>query len=988
MAEPSTIHGLVAAQAAERPDAIAVQDGDRRLTYGELHAAASRLASLLVARGLRPGAPVLVSSPRTTVLPVTLLGVLIAGGAYIAADHRWPATRLAQVARHATMTVVVGTAAGADLPGALCLPDVIDGLAADRSRLASPPRVGGADPFCVIFTSGSTGEPKGVLTLHGGTALRLHDVDYAPLDRDTVTLQASPLPWDGLTLELWGPLVNGGRVLMHDGSPMTPRALRQARDQGVNTMFLTSSLFGSIVQDDIAALGGFRQLITGAERTSVRSVREFLRAHPDGRLLHIYGPAEATMYATTLQLTLDELAGLDDVPLGLVLPATTVTVRDESMRELPAGDVGEIFIGGAGVAAGYLGDEDLTAARFVLVDGERLYRTGDLGWFDQRRRLRFVGRKDRQVKLHGNRLELPEVEAAMRREPAVVEAHAVLHTPATGTARLVGHYTTVDATERSAAVRAKCAAHLPAYAVPAELRHHVRLPVTVNGKVDLRALAELPAETAPLSGDAVLARLQRLVSDVQGFVPRPDDNLTESGLDSLAAMRIAYRVSRDFNVAFELADLYAARSLAGTAERLPTLPALRPPAGPAGGLKPTHFEWWLREQLLPGDPGALILSAYRVTGGQVSATALAAAVQDLADRYDLLRARIEPTGDGPRIRVLPPGTVAPLLVDDTPVDLDTGLPERWLRPFDLESAPAWRVCLGTDASGAAVVGLVLHHWLVDGWSEGLLVADLGTAFQARDNGTEPAWPGPAATLDDLADDRTPAEPAAEVRRFWADLLAGVEQLPLLEPAAPATTAPGAWRLRCVPDAPGRLGAEDVQARLMAAWGAALAAMSYRGTYLVGAAYAARDRVSETAIGCHVELIPLPLAAVADASRNAVDIGVAWRAALRHRSLPLPEMLAGVPRDRRRRAVQTVFVVQTNPRPALDLGARRTVTRVDLPTIAPLYPIALECWPAGGAGVLVRLEWDRRLVDETWAEALRKHMVDALPRVGFREAPDS
>jgi amino acid adenylation domain-containing protein len=987
MAEPNTIHGLVAAQAAARPDAIAVAGNGHRLTYGELHAAASRLAALLLARGLRPGTPVLVSAPRTPVLPVTLLGVLIAGGAYIAADHRWPATRLAQVARHATMTVIVGAAAGADLPGALRLPDAVDELAAGQSPLASPPPVSGADPFCVIFTSGSTGEPKGVLTLHGGTALRLHNVDYAQLDRDTVTLQASPLPWDGLTLELWGPLVNGGRVLMHDGSPLTPRALRQARGQGVNTMFLTSSLFGSIVQDDIAALGGFRQLFTGAERTSVRSVREFLRAHPGGRLLHIYGPAETTMYATTLQLTLDELAGLDDVPLGLVLPATTVTVRDESLRELPPGDVGEIVIGGAGVAAGYVGDEALTAARFVLVDGERVYRTGDLGWFDPRHRLRFVGRKDRQVKLHGNRLELPEVEAAMRREPAVVEAHAVLHTPATGTARLVGHYTTVDATERSAAVRAQCAAHLPAYAVPTELRHHVRLPVTVNGKVDLRALADLPSESAPRSGDPVLARLQRLVSDVQGTVPRPDDDLVESGLDSLAAMRIAYRVSRDFNAAFELADLYSARTLTGIAERLPSLPALPAAAGPAGALKPTHFEWWLREQLQPGDPGALILSAYRVTGGQVSATALAAAVRDLADRYDLLRARIESTSDGPRVTVLPRGTVAPLLTDDTPVDLDGGLPDRWLRPFDLESAPAWRVCLGTDASGAAVVGLVLHHWLVDGWSEGLLVADLGTAWAARENGTEPAWSTPAATLDELAGERTPAEPAADVRRFWADLLAGVEQLPLAEPPVPATAAPGAWRLRCVSDTPGRLTAEDIQARLMAAWGASLAAMSYRGTYLVGAAYAARDRVSETAIGCHVELVPLPLAAVADARRNAADIRKAWRAALRHRSLPLPEMLAGVRRDRRRRAVQTVFVVQTNPRPTLDLGAERTVVRVDLPTVAPLYPLALECWPAEAGSVLVRLEWDRRLVEESWAEALRKHMADALPRVGFREAPD-
>ncbi|TCO61171.1 AMP-binding protein [Actinocrispum wychmicini] len=991
-ARGATMHGLVAEQAAARPDAIAVRDAGGELTYRELHTAAGRVAALLAARGLRSGQLVLVSAPRSLSLAVVLLGVLTAGGAYIAADHRWPPVRLRQVARHASMTLVVGAAAGADLPDALCLPDCVEELGTGQPPMASAPRVSGDDPFCVIFTSGSTGEPKGVLTLHGGTALRLHDVDYARLDQDTVTLQNSPLPWDGFTLEMWAPLVNGGRVLMHDGSPITPRTLRQARDQGVNTMFLTGSLFSSIVQDDIGALGGFRQLFTGAERTSVRGVRDFLLAYPGNRLLHIYGPAETTLYATTLQLTLDQIDGLDDVPLGLSMPETTVTVRDTSLATLPDGEVGEICVGGAGLAAGYVGDQELTAARFVHVDGQRLYRTGDLGWIDGDHRLRFVGRMDRQVKLRGNRLELPEVEAAMHREPAVVEAHAVLQTSAAGTASLVGHYTTVDGTERSAAVRARCVAALPAYAVPTELRHHVRLPVNANGKVDLSALADLPAPAGLLVRDPVLGRLQRLVAEVSGRVPDVRENLVESGLDSLTAMRVAFRVSRDFAVAFTVSDLYTAGSLAATADRLSTLAPLSVGARPVADLKPTYFDWWLREQLLPGDPAALAPSVYRITSGRPSTTALADAVRDLADRHDLLRARMEQTPDGPRLTFLPQASVCPLQTDDEPVDLGSGLPPHWLAPFNLERAPAWRVCFGREPAGTAVVALVPHHWLVDGWSESLLVTDLGLAWRARADGREPVWPGPVVEAGDEYPAQTRARSELETRKFWTDRLAGVERLPLAAPTVPAGISPsvvGRWCSRFVdssarPELAGGPVAEAVQARILAAWGAALAVMSCRGRYVVGVAYAARDQVSAAAIGSHVELIPVPVAAVTDASRNAAEIAETWRSALEHRSLPLPEMLAGMSRDHRHRALQTVFALQTNPRPELDLGPEWTTEPVDLPTAAPLYPLALEVWLDADGAVTVRLEWDSRCLDETWAEAIRKHLAAAMPRVGFRE----
>ncbi|HEV2374810.1 MAG TPA: AMP-binding protein [Streptosporangiaceae bacterium] len=987
---PETIHDSVIQQAAARPDAIAVQRGEEALTYGELVAAAGATAAGLIDRGTGPGDLVLVTAPRSFAMVTTLLGVLMAGGAYIAADERWPAATLERAHGMAATSLRLGSAGqDATLPGAIQVPDQV--CAADGSRgRTGLPVIHGSDPCCVFFTSGSTGEPKGVLALHRGTLTRFRDVPYAPFDEQTVTLQLSPLPWDGLTLELWSPLIHGGRVVLHDGGPVTPHVMHRARDSGVNTIWLTSSLFSGLVEDDISSVGGFRQLMTGGERISLHHVRKFLGAHPGTALLAGYGPVETTAFATTYPLTASSLAGLDDIPLGFPLPRTTVTVRDGAHREAPAGTVGEICIGGEGLAAGYLGDPELTAAKFIEADGERLYRTGDYGWFDQAGRLRFAGRRDRQVKIRGNRIELYEVENAMRAVPSVVEAFAVAEEAIDGASVLVGHYTTTDGAERPAAVRSSCAARLPSYAVPGRLRHHACLPLTRNGKVDVRALTGpgLDALT-PLSDVPEVARLQQIVAGIQGRRPGADEDLGEAGMDSLSAMRIAYQTSVAFGVVFEVSDLYRLRRLSTIAVQLPSLPLASQQAGDDTELTGQQLDWWLREQVRPGDPGALVACAFRIVEGEISAETLAAAIGLLTEEHPALRTRIDYTPAGLRLAPMAPGTQAPVETCDDPTDFASGLPESWYRPFDLERGPAWRVCLGRDTAGAQVVVLILHHVLIDGWSESLLVKELGRAWRVVTGqiaGRPPVAPrGPVRVR--------PAVAQADPKPFWAHQLAGTTQLPLAPggPACADRTSVGRWFLnvdagRCDPgDLAGQIladrpAAEVVQARLLAAWGRALAAAGERGRYAVGVAYAGRDHVPEDELGCFVELLPVVLDTDASPRGAAASVARRWLGALEHRSLPLPEMLGAAGGVRGGNGLQTVFLLQTNPPAELHLGHAIKTERLELSTAAPLFPIAVEVWLRDG-GYTIRLEWDRKQVDDGWAERMHHHYAAAIADLG-------
>ncbi|SER22394.1 amino acid adenylation domain-containing protein [Actinokineospora terrae] len=476
---------LVARQAGRVPGAVAVRFRDRAVTYRELDRAANGVAWRLREAGVRQGAVVGVAMGRTPEFVVVLLGVLKAGGAYLPIDAGWPAARLATMVGLASVRVVITDAATE-----VVLPEHVTHLRFHASSRDDGPEVavdpGGA--AVVNFTSGSTGEPKGVLITHRGITSLLFPGDFLDLSADTVLLAHMSPSFDGMTVELWGPLLHGGTCVLFDGAFPSAARLRAAiRDNKVNTLTLTAALFNVVVDSAPDLLDPLSALVIAGEPQSPRHVRAAHARVPGLPIINAYGPTETTVIATTFPIA--ELAPeATSVPIGRALPHREVAILGPDLRRVARGEVGEICVSGPGVALGYVGRPDLTADRFVTVEGRRVYRTGDLGRLTASGDIEFLGRADRQVKLNGQRIELEEVEHALVAHPDVWQAVALVH--GEGVTRAL-KAVLVTAGGVPDDLRGAVGAVLPAYMIPGDVRAVDALPLNQNGKVDRAALAAL-----------------------------------------------------------------------------------------------------------------------------------------------------------------------------------------------------------------------------------------------------------------------------------------------------------------------------------------------------------------------------------------------------------------------------------------------------------------------------------------------------------------
>ncbi len=490
----ATIPAMVAAQARRDPGAVAVIAGSERLSYSELVARAAEIGAALAARGVRPGDAVGVLAPRSVGLIAAQLGVLWAGAAYVPLDPLHPAARTGRALADAGARVALADPAlAAELPAGI---DRI-GLDASGSEPLQSPLAAAEGLAYVIYTSGSTGAPKGVEVTHRNVAHLVDDPGFADLGPGTTMLNAASPAFDASTLEIWGPLANGGTIAVLAEQP-SPDAVAAAIDaHGVTTAWLTAGLFHELVDHRPDCLANLRQLLAGGDVLSPRHVARALAALPaEARLTNGYGPTETTTFALTHDLRPSDAVG-STVPLGRPIQATTCEVLDPSGRAVPVGVAGELWIGGEGVARGYRGDPELSAERFQP-DSERpgacRYRSGDR----VRRRgdgtIEFLGRLDRQVKVRGVRVEPAEVESVLRDHPALANAAVVAaeHGPA-GRALLAYLVAAPGATPPTPAeLRAHATANLPAAMVPAAWVTLERLPLNASGKVDRD---RLPAPT-------------------------------------------------------------------------------------------------------------------------------------------------------------------------------------------------------------------------------------------------------------------------------------------------------------------------------------------------------------------------------------------------------------------------------------------------------------------------------------------------------------
>ncbi len=492
----STLPAQMLAQAALTPDAPAVRYDGRTLTYSELVGYAGRVSEALRAAGVRRGSVVAVLDRPSVRMIVVFLAILQAGGAYLPLDESNPHERNLFMVRDSGAGLVL-----ADDVRAEGHPEAFP-LSAVDSMLSVPlhgdeprglvPAATAMDAAYVMYTSGSTGTPKGIAIPHRAITRLVVGTDYVDLGRDDVVAQASNASFDAATFEIWGALLNGGLLI---GLPkeqlLISRELKGFIDEHrVTTLFLTAAVFHLHATESPASLEGLRNLLVGGDVMDASVSRALLEAGAPHRLLNAYGPTEATTFSTAHVVDRTSAAAAA-LPIGRPIANTLVRILDGPRRVAP-GEVGELHIGGDGLALGYVNRPSLTAERFVAdpwCDGGRLYRTGDLARWTSDGHVEFVGRADSQTKLRGFRIEPGEIETVLRGHELVRDAAVVVE--GEGEARRLVAYVAVRHPIGTAELRRHLVRVLPDHMVPATLIELPSLPLNANGKVDRARISEI-----------------------------------------------------------------------------------------------------------------------------------------------------------------------------------------------------------------------------------------------------------------------------------------------------------------------------------------------------------------------------------------------------------------------------------------------------------------------------------------------------------------
>lgn len=593
------VHDLVAAQARRTPKAIAVQCGAETLTYEDVDSMASGLAGHLVSIG-QAGATIGVAARRSIRLPIGLTGILKAGGSYMPLDPELPASALREMIATAAITHVLCDEGDRLLFEELGLSVLVHGEHHSGNQAALPDVPESALAY-VMFTSGSTGRPKAVAVPHRAVARLVCGQSFVDMGPDRTWLLHSPLSFDATTLEIWAPLCNGGRLVIQPDGPYSLRELGETiRQHRVDSLWITAGLFQLAASDCPEIFSPLSQLLTGGDVVSPDAVRRVMQVCPATRIVNGYGPTENTTFTCCGEIRADDL-DRRSIPIGVPIRGTTVFVLDHRMRRCPPGRIGELFAGGAGLANGYLGDARATAERFVdHPELGRLYRTGDLCRVLPDGRIEFAGRRDRQVKISGYRIELAEVEARVSSLPGVsAVAVAAMESQARG-AFLRAVVVLDGGSSRQDFARLKTAARavLPAYQLPAEWFLLTELPVTPNGKIDIAAIQQLAPDQGKLpdrpQDSAMELRIAAIFQEVLGH-PVDDHALDffSLGGDSLGALRALSLLESAFgvelsaslffgdssitNIARTVVDVLRNRRMTGS--RHPRLPLIQPGPG-------------------------------------------------------------------------------------------------------------------------------------------------------------------------------------------------------------------------------------------------------------------------------------------------------------------------------------------------------------------------------------------------------------------------
>jgi len=591
----NTVAELFEEVAVTHPNSTAVICDGRQLTYAELNVRANRLAHRLRRMGVGAETMVGCCIERSLELLVALAAILKAGGAYVPLDPLYPKDRLDFLLEDTgapvmlTQRALVSTVlAGRETPF-VCVDELDHTLQSTDDT--NPPAVGGPATLAyVMYTSGSTGQPKGVMVENRAIVRLVRNTNYCHFGDDGVFLQFAPISFDASTLEIWGPLLNGGRLVVTPPRASSLGELGKViREQGVTTLWLTAGLFNLMVEQRLEDLRHVRQLLAGGDVLSPWHVRMVLESLPHCRLINGYGPTENTTFTCCHTMLPGERVP-NPVPIGRPISNTQVYILDERLQPVPPGKTGELYASGDGVARGYLNNPDATAEKFVsnpfaLEADARMYRTGDLARWREDGVIEFLGRVDNQVKILGHRIEPGEIETVLRMHKDVKEICIVPHTEETGSKHLVAYYVPSDPSSSPPDLREFLRRKLPQYMVPGLFVPMTSMPLSPNGKVDRAAL---PAPVFAPENESAAAlpttQLQQTIIDLWKRILHIDwagidDNFFDLGGDSLLLVAVHSNLQKVLQTEIAVTDLFEFATVRTLAKHLCEKTSVSPSLG-------------------------------------------------------------------------------------------------------------------------------------------------------------------------------------------------------------------------------------------------------------------------------------------------------------------------------------------------------------------------------------------------------------------------
>jgi amino acid adenylation domain-containing protein len=771
IANNDSIHRQFETQVERTPDAVAVVFEDKQLTYEQLNRGANQLAHYLRALGVGLEVPVAICVERSMEMVLGILGILKAGGFYVPLDPAYPRDRLAFMLRDAKAPVLLTQEhLTAKLPEnglrIICLDR--DWKAISQENENNPATATTADNLAyVMYTSGSTGTPKGVSVTHRGVVRLVKEADYVKLDEKEIFLQFAPLCFDASTFEIWACLLKGAKlVIFPPHTPSLEELGHFIEESRVTILWLTSALFQPMADSHLESLGSVRQLLAGGDVLSAAHAKRVFDRLPSCRLINGYGPTESTTFTCCYPvISAEKIAA--SVPIGRPIANTEVYVLDGHFNPVPIGVSGHLYIGGDGLARGYLNNGALTAEKFIPnpfsdQPGARLYHTGDLARYLTDGNIEFLGRKDYQVKIRGFRIELGEIEALLGQHPAVEQAVLLAREDLPGDKRLVAYLLLRQREALAPSIlRDFLKERLPDYMQPSAFVFLDRLPLTSNGKVDRKVLPA-PEDTSPSNRESFLAprnALEKSLAKIWAEVLKLErigieDNFFDRGGHSLLATQLISRVRDSLDISLSVRAVFENPTLAELAAKIADIQDKR--AANLSETSPTkrqHYagpasfgqqRLWFLQQLEPNNSAYNMLSAFRLKGC-LNLSALERSLLEISRRHRVLQASFE-LADGELHQVISGDAIPQLPVLDF-----THLPQAQRdaaaseiinqevsKPFDLAKGPLVRASALRMGEDDHIFLYLTHHIVSDGWSLGIFYRELSTLYEAFCDGVPAA----------------------------------------------------------------------------------------------------------------------------------------------------------------------------------------------------------------------------------------------------------